>query len=408
MAAAGAVSMALGTLNFGLFIKPMGDELVIGRATFGWAQTARQFATSATSPLVGSLIDRHGSRIMLPAAAAITGAALIGLAFIHQSWELVALFAVMGLVGMNGPGALVTSVPVMKWFVRSRGKAVSYMALGIPVGALIFVPLTQVFIDVWGWRTAWVVLAMIGVGVIVPLALIFVRRQPEDMGLLPDGGPSVPAAARVGRPRPSPAADEESWTAREAIRSSTFWILVIIFSMVMLATGILGVHRIPSFLDRGLSARLVSFATAFDAVCAGASMFTMGFLVRKLPSRFLGGAAFVLLAVASVLTIYASNLPVMFLSMAVFGLGIGGQMFLQNFMWAEYFGRGNLGSIRGIATPITLVIGGIGAPLAGYVRDATGSYNSVWWAGVGLMVLGAAVLIFTSAPRRLATRPQAA
>jgi MFS family permease len=177
--------------------------------------------------------------------------------------------------------------------------------------------------------------------------------------------------------------------------------------MVMLATGILGVHRIPSFLDRGLSAQLVSFATAFDAVCAGASAFTMGFLVRKVPSRFLGGVGFVLLAVASVLTIYANNLPVMFLSMAVFGLGIGGMMFLQNFMWAEYFGRQHLGGIRGIATPVMLVVGGIGGPLAGYVYDATGSYTSVWWAGVCLMLAGAAVLIFTAAPRRLPTRPPA-
>ena len=61
------------------------------------------------------------------------------------------------------------------------------MALGIPVGAMVFVPLTQMFIDWWGWETAWIVLAAIGVSVIAPLAAIFVRRQPEDMGLLPDG-----------------------------------------------------------------------------------------------------------------------------------------------------------------------------------------------------------------------------
>ena len=42
MAATGAVSMAMGSLNFGLFIKPMGDDLGIGRAAFGWAHTARQ------------------------------------------------------------------------------------------------------------------------------------------------------------------------------------------------------------------------------------------------------------------------------------------------------------------------------------------------------------------------------
>ena len=73
MASVGAMSMGMGSLNFGLFIKPMGDELGIGRAYFGWAQTARQVASSVTSPPVGWLLDRFGSRVMLPVAALVTG-----------------------------------------------------------------------------------------------------------------------------------------------------------------------------------------------------------------------------------------------------------------------------------------------------------------------------------------------
>ncbi len=166
MAATGAVGMAMGSLNFGLFIKPMGDELNIGRAAFGWAQTARQGASSATSPLIGWLLDRYGSRVMLPVAATITGCALIGLAFISTSWQLIALFIIMGLVGMSGPGALVTTVPILKWFVRDRGKAVAFVGLGIPIGALLFIPLTQLLINAVEWRNAWIILALIGIFVI--------------------------------------------------------------------------------------------------------------------------------------------------------------------------------------------------------------------------------------------------
>ena len=389
--------MAMVTLNFGLFIKPMGDELGIGRATFGWASSARQFATSATSPIVGRLLDRFGARLMLPIAAVLTGAAMIWLSFSHHGWQLILIFALMGLVGMSGPGALMSSVPVLKWFVRNRGKAVAFMSLGIPIGALIFVPLTQVFIDWWTWRGALVALALIGVAVVAPLSLIVVRRQPEDMGLRPDGA-AAPAAGHTGTAKC--ATDEESWTAKEAMRSGAFWRLVAVFSIVSLGVGTLGVHRIPSFMDRGLDARLVSFATAFDAVCAGISVFTMGFLVRKYSPALLGAVGFLLLGIASVLTIYATSVPVMFISMAVFGLGIGGQMFLQNFLWADYFGRRHLGSIRGIVTPVTLIIGGIGAPVAGYVRDATGSYDSIWWGGVVLMLIGALALVTTRTPRK--------
>ena len=397
MAATGAVSMGMGSLNFGLFIKPMGDELGIGRAAFGWAQTARQGASSATSPLIGWLLDRYGSRVMLPVAALATGCALIGLAYITSAWHLVVLFVVMGLVGMSGPGALVTTVPVLKWFVRNRGKAVAYVGLGIPIGALLFIPLTQVLINEIGWRGAWIVLALIGIVVIVPLAAIFVRRQPEDVGLVPDGDLRDRGSEGAGS---MGLVDEVSWTVREAVRTSALWRLVIVFSMVQLATGTVALHRIAAFMDRGMDPTLISFATAFDAVAAGGSTFVFGMLVRWVPARFLGGMGFSMLAGASVLTIYATNLPIMFVSMAIFGVGIGGMMFLNNYIWADYFGRGSVGGIRGLANPINLVIGGIGAPAAGYVRDWTGSYDPAWWVGVGLMSGAALLIVLTRAPRK--------
>src|SRR4051812_957061 len=179
MAATAALSMSLGGLNFGFFIKPIGDELGVGRATFGWAQSARQFASALTAPVVGGLLDRFGARILLAAAALIAGGAMASLALIDDGWQIVLLFAITGLVGLNGPGALVTSVPVTRWFVRKRGKAMAIASLGIPVGGVVFVPTTQALIDTFGWREATIMLGLIGGGTIVPLSLIFLRRQPE-------------------------------------------------------------------------------------------------------------------------------------------------------------------------------------------------------------------------------------
>jgi cyanate permease len=75
-------------------------------------------------------------------------------------------------------------------------------------------------------------------------------------------------------------------------------------------------------------------------------------------------------------------------------------MLMQNYLWAEYFGRRYQGSIRGAVTPITLLFGAAGPPLAGYVRDVTGSYEPVWYVAVGLMVLGALAVGTTPPPRR--------
>jgi MFS family permease len=422
MATVSALAMALGSLNFGLFIKPMGDELGVGRAVFGWAQSAVQFANALFAPTVGRLIDRFGVRYLLAAAALLTAAALIGLSFATEGWQVVAAFALVGVAGVSGGGSLLTSVPVTKWFVRERGRALAFLALGGPVGGLVFVPVTQLLIDGIGWRGAWVVLALVGAGLIVPLSIAFVRRQPEDLGLQPDGAraPSGPAAesaadlAAAEAPAPPAAeaaasaaaaravaepADERSWTRAEALRSPTFWRLIAAFGLLALGTGSVALHRIPSFMDRGLDPRLISYATALDAGAAGLAGFTVGVLTRRFPARFLGAAGFLTLAAASVLTILTDDHPMMFASMILFGLGIGSSFLMQSYVWAAYFGRVHLGAIRGAVLPLTLVFGGAGAPLAGYVRDATGSYLPAWIAAVLLMVVAASVLALTPPPR---------
>ena len=161
MAVASAVSMGMGSLNFGLFIKPMGEQLDIGRASFGWASTFRSISSAATSPIIGRLLDQYGARWILAASTIITALCMACLAYIQEAWQLMVLFSVMGLVGMSGPGALITSVPPSKWFVRNRGKALAFTAVGISLGALIFVPLTQIFIDRYTWNTAWGILAIV-------------------------------------------------------------------------------------------------------------------------------------------------------------------------------------------------------------------------------------------------------
>ena len=391
MSAAMALSMALGTLNFGLFIRPMGDHLGIGRASFGWAQTARATASALTSPLVGRLIDRFGSRVLLAVAAALSGVALVGVANITEPWQMVAIFAITGLVDLVGPGSLVTTVPVAKWFVRRRGRAMGLTALGTIVGGVIFLPLTQFFIDTLGWRRAWLALAAIGAGPIVFISLLLVRRAPEDLGLAPDG--DAPADTGAGslalqeeEPRVPSGAREVSWTLQEAVRSFVFWRLVFVFSIIMLAVSSAGLHRLPNFVDQGLAPQLVAFATAVETVAVGVSTFFIGFLVERFQVRFLGGTTLIVLSGAMYFTIIGDTPLLLFLAMITFGIGIGGMVFLQNFLWADYFGREHLGSIRGAVTPVTLIFAGIGAPLAGYVRDGTGSYNlsgqwasACWW-----------------------------
>jgi MFS family permease len=142
--------------------------------------------------------------------------------------------------------------------------------LGTIIGAVISVVLTQVFIDGVGWRATWLILAVVGAAVTIPPALIFMRRQPEDMGLRPDGATSPPSSAtdESREALSGSRGDNVSSTLDEALHTATFWRLTFVFSIVTLGQSTIAIRRIPSFMDRGIDPRLVAYATALDAAAA--------------------------------------------------------------------------------------------------------------------------------------------
>ncbi len=401
LALVNGVTMAMGTVNLGLFPKPMGDEISAGRSMFGWAQTARQVTGALTSPLVGKLLDRFGARILLPIAALVTGCSMVAMGFVNNAWQMILIFAIMGIVGIGGPATLLTAVPIAKWFVRLRGRALGLSALGSPLGAMSLVPLTQVFITGFGWRETWMILGVMAIVLVCPVSFLLIRRQPEDIGLRPDGEVESPAV-REKLSSSSSHQEEESWTLEEVRKTSTFWRLVVVFSIATLGMSTLGLHRLANFIDHGLDPQLVANAISVEAGTGALSVLVMGFLFERVQAKYLGAVSLLFLAGSAYFSIIGDSVFALFGSMVTFGVGIGGNMLLQNYLWPNYYGRKHVGAIRGIVMPATLLFASIGPPMAGYVYDATGTYNVVWWVGILLIISGAIILASTPKPGRKA------
>ena len=100
------------------------------------------------------------------------------------------------------------------------------------------------------------------------------------------------------------------------------------------------------------------------------------------------------------LMFFTSHPFFLFASVILFGISVGANMIVTTFVWADYYGRAFLGTIRGIVLPATLVTSGAGAPIAGYIYDFSHSYLPVWWILMGLYVLAALVIWGTRAPER--------
>jgi sugar phosphate permease len=401
-----AMSAMSGGPSFALFVEPMSKDLGIGKAYFGWATGVRTLAMGISAPLVGKLMDRFGARILLVGGGVIAGLLMLAMGAISAGWHLVVIFALTGLLGFQaGPSALLTSVPLAKWFVRNRGRAMALAFTGTPIGILIWAPTTQIFIGRFGWRDTWLLLAVLAAVPIVLIALLVIRRQPEDMGLLPDGDEPAQAVAGTTGPdsRALPGKDvataDYPWTRSAAVRTPAFWALSLVFGLMMFSTSALVLFRTPYFIEIGIQPRLAAFGLALEAVPALLVGFLLSFVMDKLSYRLVAGFGFLLLALSVLATMGVSTAWHAFVAHALFGFGIAMVIVMQSVIWPLFFGRANLGVIRGISTPVTLVFGALGAPMAGMVKDNTGGYFPAWWIAVGGLLVCMVVVALLPRPR---------
>ena len=393
-------TMATGTLNYGLFVLPMQHELALSRATFGWMQTTRRLSAGVLSFAVGWLIDRYGPRVYIPVAALLIGVCLILVGMSNHAWQFILLFGLVGVTGLAAPNGLVTSVPVAKWFVRKRGRALAFATAGLGISGIVFLPVTQWLIDGYGWRSAWQILAVLFMVISIPAAALFLRRQPEDMGLRVDGDPPD-APADEADPRSRRVMEEEpAWTVRQSFRTVTMWKLVAVFGLSGVAQGGASFHRIPYFVEKAYDPLLVSWSFAADAGGAAATALVAGWLADRVPIRFLAAGSFSGFIVAVLLMIYVASAEMMFLSTILFGCSVGIGMIVHTYIFAAYYGRAFLGTIRGIVMPINLLSAGLGAPLVGYLHDYAGSYLPAWWAILAVYGACSALMLTASPPRQ--------
>ena len=401
-----ALGQASGTLNFGLFVIPISDELGMSRQMIGWAQTARMWAGGLSGIVIGRWLDRYGPRGPVLVAAVVAVGGLLILSRAQTAAVLFGVLLALGASGWTAPGggALIATVPVAKWFVRLRGRATGIVQLGLGVGGALLLPLTQALIGRYGWRAALVTLAWLSAAV-VPL-IVLLRRQPGDLGLLPDGGPPRRRAARRHdaehlEPRnAAPADDDPRWTLAAAARTTAMWQLAAAFASLAFMLGAASVHRVPHWVELGFSPATVSYAFGIDAAVAMATALAAGFVVERLAVRFVGAISCTLFCMSlSLMLVGQAWPPLLFASVMLFGAAIGFNMVVQGVIWAQYFGWRFVGTIRGVVLPITVLAGGLGAPIAGALRDVTGTYRTSWIIVLAMCAVSAVLLLSARSPR---------
>jgi sugar phosphate permease len=385
-----------------IFVKPIGDDLGWSRTTIALAFTIGSFSGSMLSGVVGGLFDRYGGRGIIALSGMVVAGAMLGLAVMTDPWHFWALIGVgrgVAIAGIN----LGTSVMIAKWFIRMRGRAMAIGGSGVRIGQAALPFLAHAIIVTQGWRSAYVVLAVLTALLVTIPALIYMRRKPEDLGLLPDGDdPNAdPNDARMEGRRQLRL--EEAWTLKEAIREPSLWLVVLVLAAGAFALTAVNLHLTASFQDRGISAVLAVTVTAIYTGVSAVSMIVWGFAIERIHARYLTMAVSLIYIVSMVVMLQANTFPVALAFVLMFGVATGGWTVLHNVLIADYFGRHSVGAIRGFTMPFTGFINPLGPLLAGWLRDTHGDYNMAFIIFIGVFVLMFVSMLLAVPPRRKVT-----
>lgn len=351
--------------SYGVFVSSMAAELAWSRAETVLPYSIYVFIYSALSAVAGRATDRFGPRPVIT-----TGAVLIGLgwgasALVTEPWHLNLTLGLIAALGMS-----VAWVPcnatVSRWFTRRRGTAVAITSSGGSLGNLIGPTVVAVLIATWGWRWALGATALVSACGML-LAARFMHRDPEMLGLLPDGDPTptqgVPAAA------PGHTLREIRWTA-------PFLLLTAVYFVNWLPVFVPFVHAAAYAEDLGLGK--VAAASVIAAIGIGglAGRLSSGVFADWLgPIPVLLGVI-VLQVLCFILFAYAHELALLWMAATLFGFSYGGCTTLLPSLCGDLFGRAHVAAIVGMIFAVAGAPAAFGPYVAGWLYDVTGNYQS--------------------------------
>ncbi len=361
-----------GTVFFGFtaFFEPLVKE-------FGWSYTQVSFAASLRGwglaifgPVIGFLVDRFGPRRLIFCGMIMVG---FGLILLSATNSLVMfycsfLFVSFGAIGCIG---VVLVVAVGNWFKKNLGKALGILSCGSGAGGLLILLIVQL-IDLYHWRTAFIILGLGMLTLGIPLSFI-IRNRPEQYGYLPDGESppsSVSAAENQNK--------EVEISFKNVLSQRSFLYLMLSEVIRMMTVSAVVIHVMPYLSSMGISRQIAGMVATAIPVIGIAGTFGFGWLGDIFEKRYLMGITIGLMGLGMLAFCYVQNNWFILIFLLFFSPGFGGGMVLVRTIQREYFGRSSFGKVLGIA----LGAGGIGEimgpTLAGWVFDTLGGYQVIW------------------------------
>jgi MFS family permease len=353
--------------SFGVFVKEVTVDMGWSRAELLLPYAIYVGLYSALSSVSGWATDRFGPGRVVAIGAVILGLGWTGFGLSRQLWQVYLSLGLVAAIGMSAVW-VPCNATVVRWFVRRRGLAVGVASAGGSVGNLLAPPIAAVLVGMIGWRATLPAMALAGTVVLLACSR-FLVRDPERLGLHPDGADHAPVATATS------IADIDSFTLGDARRTTTFWCLSGVFALTWLAVFVPFAHIAAFAEDLGYSSFTSSLLLSSIGLGGVTGRLTTGTVSDRLGRRPTLAIMLALQIAAFAGFTASSGLVLLFASAVVFGFSYGGSVTLFPAIVGDQFGRMHAGAIVGTIFASAGALAAFGPYLAAALYDATDSYR---------------------------------
>jgi predicted MFS family arabinose efflux permease len=336
---------------------------------------------------VSEAIRIFGPRNCLLAGVVAMAAAAVLIGQVTEPWQLYAADAVLAF-GWAGTSLGVITNTLGLWFDKKRGMAISLALNGASFGGILGVPLLVAAIGRFGFSGAMMAAALVMLGLIIPVILVFVGQPP----------------GRVAMESPDAEGPSASQIRALALRDGAFLTVSIAFALVLFAQVGFIVHLI-SFLDPVIGREHAAIAVALLTAMAVVGRVLFSTVIDRLDQRLASAISFASQAVALAIIINSHDEWLLIGSCALFGFSVGNLITLPSLIVQREFDSRAFGVLVSLITAINQVTYAFGPGIVGLLYDASGSYNLPFYGCIGLELIAAIlVMIRGSAQGSLSLR----
>ena len=354
-----------------VYIQPVSNGLGVATTAYALAAMPYTIASFLSATFTGALFRRFGYK-----KCAIASLVLLSLSMVvSASADNIYVFTVGKLLfGMSyGVGFTAGAAQIVKnWFWKHQGFVLGAVSMSSGMGGSLMTMLLTKVIQTKGWRSSYILTAVI-VGVVAVLYLL-IKDRPEQMNLRPYGYGEDLENKKVRRGR----SDFPGYPLNEQFRRPMFYLacMCVLVSCVCFFTT--SGFMVPHFVSQGYTPEQAAMYQSVYMLVVSVVKLLLGILYDRVGAKPVMTLCMLCGAVGQGILAYTNDPVLCWIAVLLFGMGLCMTSMAIPLVAADLFGYEACLSVNGILVGVSALSGLFSRPISSMCYDATGVYTPVY------------------------------